>query len=101
MLLLLGLDVTQHLPQLGLAELEHAGVVQPRGVLLGGEEIGAEVAVLLLFGGLGGVVGCEGGDLGLGLTAHCGGRPLLDLVQGVQMPPFYWVLLPDRWRLRG
>ena len=89
MLLLLGLDVVQDLPQLGLPELEHAGVVEPRGVLFGGEQILAEVVVLLLVGGLGGVVGSEGGDLGLGLAAHGGCGALLDLIEGVQMPPLH------------
>ena len=89
MLLLLGLDMIQHLPQLGLPELEHAGVVQPRGVLFGGEHVGTEVEVLLLFGGLGGVVGGEGGDLCLGRAADGGGCALLDLVEGVHVPPLH------------
>ena len=81
--------MVQHLSQSGLSELKHAGVVKPRGVLFGGEKVGAEVEVLLLGRCFGGVVGGEGGDLGRGRSAHGRGCPLLDLIQGVHMPPLH------------
>ena len=85
-LLLLGLDVIERLPQLRLSELEHAGVVEGGSVLFGGQQVGTQVAILLLFGGFSlGVVGGEGGNGGLLGAARGGGHSVLDLTQGIEM----------------
>ena len=42
MLLLLRLDMGQHLARVGVGELENAGVIQRCGVLFGGQQVAAQ-----------------------------------------------------------
>ena len=80
----------QHLTKIALTKFEDAGVVESRSVFFGGQQVGAEVAVLLLFGGLGSrVVGGEGGDGGCLGASRGGIASVFHLSQGVQMLSLY------------
>ena len=48
-LLLLLLDVVQHLANILIGELKHAGVVQPGNVLFATQRVGTQITVVLLF----------------------------------------------------
>lgn len=50
MVLLVGLNPIEHLAQIILRELKHAGVVQSRHMLFGGQQIGTQIGVSLLSG---------------------------------------------------
>ena len=58
MVLLIGLNPIEHLAQIILRELKHAGVVQSRHMLFGGQQIGTQIGVSLLFRRLGGRIEC-------------------------------------------
>lgn len=49
MLLLLALDGVENRSELFVLELEDAGVIERGGVLFCGEQVGADIAVVLLF----------------------------------------------------
>lgn len=49
MLLLLALDGVENCSELFVLELEDAGVIERGGVLFCGEQVGTDIAVVLLF----------------------------------------------------
>ena len=75
MVLFVRLYLIQCLSQGRLSELEYAGVVQGRSVLLCGEQVGAQVGILLFFRGVrGGVEGLKGRGPLLFFRSGTGGR---------------------------
>ena len=72
------LDVVQGLAGVVIPELENTYVVQRRGVLLSGEGVCAQVAVVFLVGGLGGAVnGGKGGQRLIPARGRGGNRAVL------------------------
>ena len=85
MILLIGLNLIEYTARVFVGKLENAGVVKLRGVFLGSEEVGTEIAVSFLVGRVReGMEGLEGG-LGLVSASVLGNCTIDNAVYAVEM----------------